>query len=428
MRIALRVLVLLLACATATVSTAAAQAGASASPRLRVYIESCNCFNDFIRDETPWVDFVRQPQDADLQILSSEQATGAGGVERTMRFVGAGRLDGTDYELRAVTLPNEPEDTRRRAVLRIVHVALLGFAARAGLVDEFDLRIEAPEGLPDAAPAADPWNLWAFEISANGSLQSEERSRETSWEIGVDADRVTEHWILNFSAEVESETESFDLDDGRRVEASRRERQARGFVAKSLGSHWSVGFDGDMESSTFDNLDLSLAFAPAVEYNLFPYAEYASRQLRFGYSVGVMHARYNEVTLFDRLRETRPRHEVSATLEQREPWGSIESRLEWSQYLHDLGLSRLEFDGSVNLRLMRGLSLQVGGSASRIRDQISLPRRGATPEEVLLRVRELQSGYETRVFVGVSYSFGSIFNNVVNPRFGRGNRGGGGGN
>lgn len=49
----------------------------------------------------------------------------------------------------------------------------------------------------------------------------------------------------------------------------------------------------------------------------------------------------------------------------------------------------------------------------------SLPRRDATPEEVLLRVRELQSGHEVRLQVGLSYTFGSIFNNIVNPRFGR---------
>jgi len=45
--------------------------------------------------------------------------------------------------------------------------------------------------------------------------------------------------------------------------------------------------------------------------------------------------------------------------------------------------------------------------------------RDATPEEVLLRLRELQSGYEVSFDIGLSYRFGSIFNNIVNPRFGR---------
>jgi hypothetical protein len=43
-----------------------------------------------------------------------------------------------------------------------------------------------------------------------------------------------------------------------------------------------------------------------------------------------------------------------------------------------------------------------------------------TPEEILLRLRELQSGYEYRFSTGFTYSFGSLFNNVVNPRFGGG--------
>lgn len=397
----------------------AAQAPGGSPRRLRAYIESCNCFGDFLRTEITWVDFVRQPQDADLQILSNSVATGAGGLERTLRFVGAGRFAGIDHELRAITMPNETEDAQRRAVLRVVQVGLLGFAAREGLAAGLDVDVSAPDA-GSAAPAPDDrWNLWVFEVGANGSVQAEESSRESSWELSIQADRVTENWILNVEAETESEIESFDLDDGRRVQESTREDRLSWFAAKSLGEHWSAGLDGDLLSSTFRNVELSTEIMPALEYNVFPYAEYASRQLRFEYAIGMEHAKYNEVTIYDRMSETRPRHRMSATLEQRQPWGSIESRIEWSQYLHDLGLSRLQFDGEVSLRLVRGLALEIGGNASRIRDQIALPRRGATPEEVLLRVRELQSGYEVGMFVGVSYSFGSIFNNVVNPRFGR---------
>lgn len=402
-------------------AVAAAQTppAASATRRLRVYIESCDCFNDFLRDEITWVDFVRQPQDADLQILASTQVTGAGGVERTLRFVGAGRFASVDHELRAVTLPNESEDNQRRVVLRTVQVGLLGFAARDGLTEGLDLRVTAPEPIVGAAPPVDRWNLWVFEIGANGSVQAEESSSEQSWEFSVEADRVTENWIVSVQAEVENERETFELESGRNVEATTQEQGVNWFVAKSLGNHWSAGFQGEVESSTFGNVELSTELMPAVEFNVFPYSDYASRQLRLEYAVGAVHAKYNELTIYGRLQETRPRHRASATLEQRQPWGSVESRLEWSQYLHDLSLNRLEFTGEVSLRLVRGLSLELGGNASRIRDQISLPRRDATPEEILLRLRELQSGYEVGFVVGVSYSFGSIFNNVVNPRFGR---------
>ncbi|MFO7303005.1 MAG: hypothetical protein DIU54_011365 [Acidobacteriota bacterium] len=393
-------------------------------PRLRVYLGACDCFDDFMRDRIGWVDFVRQPQDADVQVIGTTVETGAGGIERTLRFVGAGRFADVDFTLRAATPPGETDDGRRRAALDVLHVGLLSIAARDGLPDGVALQIDGADRDAEAdAPASDPWNLWVFEVGGNGSFEAEQRSREMSWEIEVEADRVTHDWLLNFRADVEYEFESFDIDDeddgGRTVEVTTRERAARLFLARSLGSHWSAGFDSTIQASTFENLGLQAVVMPAVEYNVFPYADYAMRQLRIEYAVGLLYARYNEVTIFDRVRETRPRHALSATLEQRQPWGTIESRLEWSQYLDEPGLSRLEFDGEVSLRLVRGLSLDIGGSASRIRDQISLPRRGATPEEVLLRVRELQSGYDVRLFAGLSYSFGSIYNNIVNPRFGR---------
>src|SRR5687768_2977387 len=70
---------------------ASAPANAQPSTRLRVFLD-CDCFAEYLRDEITWVDFVRQAQDADVHILSSERETGGGGRELTLRFVGRGRF------------------------------------------------------------------------------------------------------------------------------------------------------------------------------------------------------------------------------------------------------------------------------------------------------------------------------------------------
>jgi hypothetical protein len=171
-------------------------------------------------------------------------------------------------------------------------------------------------------------------------------------------------------------------------------------------------------SSTFNNNRFSVTAAPAVEYSVFPYSEYATRELRIQYNAGLARERYHEISIFGKLRETLWRHELSATLDQRQPWGSLRAGFEFSQYVHDWSKYRLEGNGNMNIRLTRGLSLNANGSASRVRDQLSLPLRDATDEEVLLRIRQLQSGFQVRFSFGVTYSFGSIFNNVINPRFG----------
>jgi hypothetical protein len=406
-------------CAAGVTSPAEAQAPPQAG-RLRVHIESCDCFTEFLRSEIRWVDFVRNQQDADVQVLSTSRATGAGGVETVLRFVGGGRFAGVDHELRAATPPGEPEDVRRRDVLRTVLVGLLGLSARDGL--PADLRVTVtPAREATGPPERDPWNYWIFRLGGDASLESEESSREETWAVEVTADRITDNWRISLGVELETQKETFDLNevDEDPFTVTRRERQLDWFIAKALGSHWSFGIDGDAESSTFGNVKVRTAAMPAIEFNVFPYEDYASRQLRFEYGIGVQHSRYTEVTLFDRLRETRPLHELSVTLDQREPWGTLQAAVQWSQYLHDVSRSRLEVSGNISLRVARGLSFDLAGQASRIRDQLSLPRRGATPEEVLLRVRELGSGHEVNLRVGLTYSFGSIFNNIVNPRFGR---------
>ena len=384
---------------------------------LRVYLDCGDCFAEYLRTEIRWVDFVRQREDADVHLLSTSRSTGGGGEEVVLRFVGARQFQGIDTELRAISLTGDTEDARRRQVLRTVSVGLLGYLARLGLPGDLSFSVRQSAETP-ARVTRDPWNFWVFEISASGSVDAEESNRQWNWDFNGSADRVTEHWKISFGVGTEDETERFNLDEDEPLTVKRRERSFDYFIAKSLGEHWSIGIDGDLESSTFGNTQFSGQLAQAVEFSVFPYSEYAVRQLRLQYNIGAAHARYNEITLFDKLRETLGRHEMSLRLDQRQPWGTLEAGVEFSQYLHDFGKYRVEVDGEMDIRLARGLSLSVEGSASRVRDQLSLPRRDATPEEVLLRLRELQSGYEVRFNIGLSYTFGSIFNNVVNPRFG----------
>ena len=47
-----------------------------------------------------------------------------------------------------------------------------------------------------------------------------------------------------------------------------------------------------------------------------------------------------------------------------------------------------------------------------------LPKEGATEEEILLHQRQLATQYDYFASVGLRYTFGSIYSNVVNPRFG----------
>jgi hypothetical protein len=408
-------------------ATGQAQAGqpqTAGQTRLRVFLE-CDCFAEYMREEIEWVDFVRQPQDADVQVLSASNSTGGGGREVVLRFIGVGRLQGVDTELKSISQNNDTEDTRRRQMLRTMTVGLLWYSERAGGGGALKIDIEGASGVQSQTTVKDdPWKAWVFSVRGSGSLDQQESNKEWDWELRTSADRVTEKWIMSFGTNLETNKEEFKLDEdddegGGTVKTTRRERGTNWFVGRALGDHWSAAIQGEVSSSTFGNRRLRFVMAPTLEYNIFPYADYASRQLRFQYSAGVERAQYNEVTLFGKNKETNPVHEVEATLEAVQPWGELRVSSEFRQYLHDLSKYRLEVGGELSFRITRGLSLDLDGSASRVRDQIALPARGATDEEILLQLRELQSDYQFDLSFGLTYRFGSIFNNIVNPRFGR---------
>ena len=125
----------------------------------------------------------------------------------------------------------------------------------------------------------------------------------------------------------------------------------------------------------------------------------------------------SQPTIFDKIEETRPAHNVTSTLGVNQPWGSSSIQLEYDAFLNDLSKYNLSLDGELSFRIVRGLQFFVFWSSELVRNQIYLPQVGLTDEEILLEVLDLATDSRYRISLGLSYTFGSIFNNVVNPRF-----------
>jgi hypothetical protein len=391
----------------------------TASERLKVFVDCEECFLEYLQEEIEFVDHVRDPADADVLVILTSAETSAEGTEYSADFIGQGTLSATRRSLRTTTEADDVDDSVRRQIASMVSIGLLTFVAPGVVPPNLSVSVGVGGSQTQTSIARDPWKRWIFSVRGSGSFEGEESQREIETSGSVSADRITPEWKVTLGGEFEHRHERFEIDEDGPVVADRREREVRGLAVNSLDEHWSGGFEGATESSTFENVKLAVEAAPAVEFNVYPYSEYTRRQLRFKYAIGLRHARYYEETIYGTFEETHPVHSAEVAFERTEPWGSLDTRLEWSQYLHDLSLSRLEAEGELSWRLVRGLSLSVEGRASRIRDQISLPRRGATEEEVLLELIELRSGYEYGLSFGVTYTFGSIFSAMVNPRFGR---------
>ena len=151
---------------------------------------------------------------------------------------------------------------------------------------------------------------------------------------------------------------------------------------------------------------------------MFPYSESSRRSLTFQYTVGATHYDYREVTIYDRLDETVPHHGLNISLGLKQPWGSVGTSADITQHLNHTERYRSSVFGSADVRLFKGFSFNVFANYSKIKDQIALPKSAVSTEEILLQIRQLHTGYSYFMGFNLNYSFGSIFNTIVNPRFG----------
>lgn len=198
---------------------------------------------------------------------------------------------------------------------------------------------------------------------------------------------------------------------------SKRERYfGYGSIVRSLSDHWSTGLFSGVRHDTYSNLNVALSVNPAIEYNIFPYKEVLRREIVFAYKIGYVYNNYIDTTIFAVDEEGFLNHSLDIQARFRQPWGNLYSRLRASTFLNDFSKNRVQFNGSLSVRVVKGLAVRFSGALELIRDQINLPAGTASLEDVLLQQKQIATDFETSFRVGVSYTFGSAFNNIINTR------------
>lgn len=389
-------------------------------PPLRLYVDCPQgCPMDFVRNEIPWVDIVRSRQDADVHLLVTDQDVGGGGDRITLQYIGMGAWQGQDLVQRFIIGPNDTDDQQRRQFVELLKVGLVRYVAASPLAEQLRVVFTRPMGA--AAPVTggmdDPWNNWVFEVGGNGSFDGESQSSSSQFRGFLSAERVTENWKLDLYTSATRRSNRFTLSNGDELSRVSRDGFANLLVGRSAGTHLSVGLRTNIRNSTRDNFDLAWRTAAVVEYSLFPYSESERRFVTLTYGAGLYVANYSEETVYRKLRETRPRHFAVLAMDFVQPWGQAEFQLEAQSYLHDLSKNRVGVRGELDLRVTGGLSFSAEARYSRVRDQLSLARGDASDDEILLELRQLATDYTYDLRIGLSYTFGSIFNTIVNPRF-----------
>ena len=384
----------------------------------KIFVDCASCDQEYLRAEIHFVNFVRDRQLADVHVLVSTQRTGSGGTEYTTEFIGLGSWQGRRDTLKFSVLESDSDDNVRREVLRAIKIGVLPYVAKTPLARHISIGYDQPA---KTGKVIDPWDSWVFTISGNTYFSGEESNHYLNLWGELTARRITEGSKIELEV-YGSYTEDlfkYTLDTEQITTLSlSRSKSAEIAYVLSITQHWSAGGYATASSSTYSNRDYRIEASPAIEYNVFPYRQSTRRQLRLAYYLTPSYVNYIEETIFNRTHEWLFSQNLSAELKLTQPWGSVTSQLSGSSYLHDFSKNSLNSWSKLSLRLVKGLSLNIEGNISRVRNQLSLPKGNATPEEILLRRRQMATDYQYWTSIGISYSFGSIYNNVVNPRFG----------
>ncbi len=380
---------------------------------LEVFLDGMGSKEQYIKEEIPYVNYVRELRQADLCILETLRPTGTGDTEYTLTFVGRKAYTGINDTLSCICRILDTTEQCRAEIVRLMKLGLVRYVSKTPQAKWIEIGYT---GVTEPAEIKDRWDYWVFNVSTSGSIGGEESSTDYSYSAELGANRVTPDLKLNFAFDYSYSERRIDLETFNYTDIS-RSGSFYGLIAKSVNDHWSYGLFLSGSQSVYGNIDKSWGAAPAIEYDIFPYEETSRRDFRLVYMAGYRHNDYDEETIYYKTEENLSYGAFSLEFDLKTTWGSLSSYVNASHYFHDFDLNRLTLYNFVYLRVREGFSLVISSSYSAIHDQITLPRRGATPEEVLLQRKELSTTYNYSFSLGFTYRFGSRYSNVINPRF-----------
>jgi len=388
---------------------------------VKVFLDWPGCDMNYIRREIPYINYVRDTREAEVYILVTDQNTGSGGEEITYLFQGQGKYDGMDDTLTYSSSPDLTNTIVREKSTDMLKIGLMRFVAKTPLFNEIEITHNSDL---EAEEVVDRWNNWVFEISTEPQFENEETQKELDLRNSLNITRVTPEMKLEIEIDQFYNREKYIENVNTDSASSKKYVTSATFIdnlfVKSLGEHWSAGVKWRLGGSTRENYGFLTEILPSVEYDIYPYSESTHRQLRIMYSAGLRYNNYIDTTVYNKTGESLYLQMLNVAFQIQKKWGSINMGLTGSNYFHDFSKNRVELFTSLNIRIFKGLSLQINGGVAHINDQLNIKKGDVSEAERLLQLRELATKYRLEGGIEITYTFGSIYNNIVNPRFNSG--------
>ena len=360
---------------------------------------------------------MRDQRLADFTVLFRMISTGSGGSEYGLEFSGRNNYEGISTKEKFNSTPNMSQNDIREGLLAALNKGSLHYLIHSPLASQIHYEIRGMNNQQPADSIRDKWNLWIFNVSANVFGNGQEYMNNLSLGTNFSANRTSEKNLFEAGFWYNINRSVYKLEGMEPLKYSILSYGIYSQDAVSLGKHWAVGYNSGIYSETVSNLKSNLIVAPTVEYNIFPYSEAMKKQFRFNYQLGFSQAQYTDLTYRNRMSDLFLSQSLTIRYQLVKNWGNIGMGLGFKHLYDDENFYNLNFSPSVTWNIVKGLNLSIFGSYSILRDQYFLKMDDVTSTEVITGQIQLKSAFNYFLSMGINYSFGSIYNNVVNVRF-----------
>ncbi len=382
---------------------------------VKIYYDcQTNCYETFVKQELQGVDFVRDPNFADVHLQITSETNASGGETYYVHFIGKNEFKNIDDEYSFSTNSDMTSNQIRNKLLHYIKAGLVKFWIKKGHADQLQVDLKIPQ--KNKTISKDPWNNWVLRFSMNGWFNGNSNNSNDQISGSVSAKQIKEKYKLYFKTNYFYGKSQYKYQNTNIV-SERKSFGMSGAEVFSINQHWSYGFFENYSRSLYSNLENSMEAYTGLEYNIYPYKENAKRNWIFSARIGAVYNDYYEETIYKKNKEFLGRINLLMTNSYVLKWGNVSSKIGYKSYLHDPHLYSINFGGGADIRLLKGLNFNIFGSYTVTHDQINIAAGDLSLEQILLRQKQLQSGYNYYMGVGLNYSIGSIYNTIVNPRF-----------
>jgi len=381
--------------------------------QLNVFLDcSYYCDEAFIKEKITYINYVRDRKEADLHILITQENNGSGGYNYTFFFIGLKKFSTKSDTLILSLSFDVTTDEKRLQFVKILKLGLTQFVIHTSVYNDLSIEYDKPT---ENEVIIDKWNYWVFDISSDCFINGDANYSEFYLYSSLSATKVTENWKLSFSAGNNYNKSIYEY-DGEEIIGLNTSYYNQNKIVKSINNHFSLGGIVSVSNSSYSNYKFFLKVHPAIEYDLFPYSKSNRKIFTATYSVGYQYMNFYDTTIYNKIEEKLLAQEFILYYKTIQKWGNINISAKESNYLHDFSKNRLDISTTINLRVFKGVSVYVNGGYSFIHNQLSIPKNNADIEDILLQQRMLATSYSYWASIGISFTFGSIYNNIVNPR------------